>query len=361
MLKNTAYRLQHEKKLTVGFFGGSITEGTGASSLHQTSWRANITRYLKETYPEAEITAVNAAVGGTGTDLGLFRLGHDLLQYHPNLVFIEFATNDSENPRDEQFKCYESCLRQILTKDPTTEIVCVFTITKYIEEKLLTFGDFDSRTAQTILAYHYGLDMVNLGEHLRMAVAKNGGDWMKYTIDNVHPNDDGYLVMTEAMKNALVRLLAETPDALQEKAVPAPYCEESVIPYGDLVEMRDIIGGVDGWTFVDKPFKWRFPHYVSADGIGSELTYEFEGRDFGIYHVADNESGILEMTLDGKETKLVCLWDEACKGYSRGSYKIPFKNLEKGRHTVKLRVSEQKHAESLGNKCSIFALLVSNY
>ena len=73
MLTNTAYRLHHDKKLTIGFFGGSITEGAGATSWDGTSWRANITRDLKETYPDAEITAVNAAIGGTGTDLGLYR------------------------------------------------------------------------------------------------------------------------------------------------------------------------------------------------------------------------------------------------------------------------------------------------
>ncbi len=358
MLTNTAYRLHTEKKLTVGFFGGSITEGAGATSWNSTSWRANITRYLKETYPEAEITAINAAVGGTGTDLGFFRCEHDLLQYNPNLVFIEFAVNDSGISSEEQFKCYESCLRQIMTKDPTTEIVCVFTITKEIEQKLLTFGDFRSRTAQTTLAYHYGLDMVNIGEHLRMAVAMNGGDWMKYTIDNVHPNDEGYLILTEAMKNALIRLLAETPDTLTARAIPAPYCEEETIPYGKLVEMRDLVDHAEGWHFVDKPFKWRFPHYVTADGIGSELTYEFDGRNFGLYYIADKDTGMIELTLDDKETKIVSTWDEACKSYSRGSYAIPFKNLEKGHHTVTLRVSEKKDAESLGNKISIFALLV---
>ena len=49
MLTNTAYRLHHDKKLTIGFFGGSITEGAGATSWDGTSWRANITRDLKET------------------------------------------------------------------------------------------------------------------------------------------------------------------------------------------------------------------------------------------------------------------------------------------------------------------------
>ena len=361
MLTNTAYRLHHDKKLTIGFFGGSITEGAGATSWDGTSWRANITRDLKETYPDAEITAVNAAIGGTGTDLGLYRCKHDLLQYDPNLVFIEFATNDSILAPDEQFKCYESCLRQILEKDPTTEIVVVFTMTKAIEEKLLTYGDFRSRTAEAILAYHYGLDMINIGEHFRMVIAANGGDWMKYTTDNTHPNDEGYLILTKAMKRELSRLLTEIPDALTARKIPAPYCEKCTIPFGKIVEVRDRIEGVKVWHFVDKPFKKRFPYYVSASGIGSEMTYEFEGRDFGLYWIMDNESGMLELTLDGKETKTVSAWDKYCKSFSRAGYVFPFKNLEKGHHTITLRVSDKKDAESLGNNISLFAFLVSNY
>ena len=226
---------------------------------------------------------------------------------------------------------------------------------------MLTYGDFRSRTAEAILAYHYGLDMINIGEHFRMVIAANGGDWMKYTTDNTHPNDEGYLILTKAMKRELSRLLTEIPDALTARKIPAPYCEKSTIPFGKIVEVRDLIEGVKGWHFVDKPFKKRFPYYVSASGIGSEMTYEFEGRDFGLYWIMDNESGMLELTLDGKETKTVSAWDKYCKSFSRAGYVFPFKNLEKGHHTITLRVSDKKDAESLGNNISLFAFLVSNY
>ena len=34
-------------------------------------------------------------MGGTGSDLGVFRLQHDVLRQRPDLVFIEFAVNDA--------------------------------------------------------------------------------------------------------------------------------------------------------------------------------------------------------------------------------------------------------------------------
>ncbi len=66
MLTNTAYRLHREKKLTIGFFGGSITEGTGASSWDETSWRAKITAHLREQYPERRIECIDSLCASIG-------------------------------------------------------------------------------------------------------------------------------------------------------------------------------------------------------------------------------------------------------------------------------------------------------
>lgn len=43
MLENTLYKLKNENKLTLGFFGGSITDGARASDTEKTSWRGVVT------------------------------------------------------------------------------------------------------------------------------------------------------------------------------------------------------------------------------------------------------------------------------------------------------------------------------
>ncbi|MBQ3489058.1 MAG: SGNH/GDSL hydrolase family protein [Clostridia bacterium] len=357
MLKNTIYRLKKEKKLRVGYFGGSITEGSGATEWNKTSWRARITAYLKETYPEAEITEIMAAVGGTGTDLGLCRCAHDLLSGDPDLVFIEFATNDSMMSYEEQISGYENCLRQILNHKNTTDIVCVFSATKGTENLIRTTGDFSARSVQATLAHHYGLPTADPGEALRMAVVRANGDWMKYTADTTHPNDEGYLIYTDVMKNALdVWLSQETPDSVSAHVIPSPLSHADLTP-GSMTDLCECPELLSDFTFVNRPFKWRFPHYYKADGIGSTVRYTFEGTGFGLYWIMDDKSGAVTVTLDGKKTETVFAWDEYCKSYSRGSYVFPFKNLEYGKHTVEIRVSEEKHPESKGNDISIFAFL----
>ena len=46
MLDNTLYKLKNNKELTIGFFGGSITEGAGASDASRTSWRGSVMRWF---------------------------------------------------------------------------------------------------------------------------------------------------------------------------------------------------------------------------------------------------------------------------------------------------------------------------
>ena len=89
MLDNTFYKLKHNLSLTVGYFGGSITEGAGASDASKTSWRAGVTDWFRVTYPDAVVREIQATIGGTGSDLGMYRCDADLLSKNPDLVFVE--------------------------------------------------------------------------------------------------------------------------------------------------------------------------------------------------------------------------------------------------------------------------------
>ncbi len=357
MLENTIYRLKKEKKLRVGYFGGSITEGAGASSWHKTSWRAHLTAHLRAAYPEAEITEIMAAVGGTGTDLGLCRCKHDLLSGDPDLVFIEFATNDYPFAYRDQLYGYENCLRQILGCKDTVDIVCVFSATKDTEKLITEKGNFGSRSVQSTLALHYGLPTADPGEALRFAVASAGGDWLRYTTDCTHPNDEGYLIYTDVMVKAVDGWLSgEVPEALKAREIPAPLCREPLVA-GKMVDLCEIPEFLGAFTFENRPFKWRFPHFWTANGVGSTVGYSFEGTGFGLYSIMDDESGILDVTVDGV-TRSVCLWDETCKSFSRGGYAFAFRDLPEGTHSVEIRVSENKHPESKGHKASIYAFLI---
>jgi hypothetical protein len=104
-LPNFFAKMRAGGKLTVAYFGGSITAANG--------WRPQTTAWLQQHYPKAKVTEVNAAIGGTGSDLGVFRLGHDVLEHRPDLVFVEFAVNDGGASPEQIYCCMEGIVRQI--------------------------------------------------------------------------------------------------------------------------------------------------------------------------------------------------------------------------------------------------------
>ena len=64
--------------ITVGFLGGSITQGSLASR-PEYCYAARVYRWWQETFPLSEITLINAGIGGTTSQFGAARVEEDLL------------------------------------------------------------------------------------------------------------------------------------------------------------------------------------------------------------------------------------------------------------------------------------------
>ena len=67
-------------------------------------------KWFQDTFPQAKLTAVNAAIGGTGSDLGALRCAVDVIAQRPDLVFVEFNINDG-SPANEFRKATAPLLR----------------------------------------------------------------------------------------------------------------------------------------------------------------------------------------------------------------------------------------------------------
>ena len=92
-MNNTYYRLTQDKELNITYMGGSVTSGHGASDIDQTSWRALTTKWFEEKYPNAVISAKNAAVGSTGSHMAVYHYGL-ISEHETDLLFIDSAIND---------------------------------------------------------------------------------------------------------------------------------------------------------------------------------------------------------------------------------------------------------------------------
>ena len=85
-LPNFFAKLAAGEEVRIAYLGGSITAQEG--------WRPKTLAYFQKAFPKAKLSQINAAIGGTGSDLGVFRLEQDVLDHKPDLLFVEFAVND---------------------------------------------------------------------------------------------------------------------------------------------------------------------------------------------------------------------------------------------------------------------------
>ncbi len=109
-------RAKAGERLNVVFFGASLTWGANASDPAETSYRAVMRDRFEQEYPAAHFRFQDAAIGGTGSQLGVFRLERDVLAHKPDLVFVDFTANDDINSADpERLASYESILRRLAT------------------------------------------------------------------------------------------------------------------------------------------------------------------------------------------------------------------------------------------------------
>lgn len=230
-LTNTKVKLETEKLLNVAFIGGSITAGSGASKPDETSWRARTVQWFQNTYPDCTINQVNAAVGDSYTKYAVYRMDTDLLRYDYDIVFVEYAINDSPwysaKQDSETIIYFETLIRRIYEHNPKADIVIVYTIDDKIS-RLPKY--FDTAKAQEVIAAYYDIPSVNFGRALADEIANQNLKWGDRFADYVHPNDAGHqfycAVLSEYLENALSPEKCGT--AIQNRVLPDQHTKEKL-------------------------------------------------------------------------------------------------------------------------------------
>lgn len=181
------YRLQQKIQaaqngadITIAYIGGSITEGLDVKPAE---------RYETLSYHEFEdaycnggkVTSINAGLSGTPSNLGVLRLQRDVLDHKPDIVFVEFAVNDSQDFQEKQ--CFESMIRTILEQDNEPAVVLIFNRTQ------------DGYTCQSVMGLtgmYYELPMISVVNAITPELEEGRMTWREFSNDGVHPNPNGH-------------------------------------------------------------------------------------------------------------------------------------------------------------------------
>ena len=318
-----------KEEIVVAYLGGSITAMNG--------WRNLTTDWLRKTYPNVKFKEVHAAIGGTGSNLGVFRLGHDALQYKPDLLFVEFATNDGGAQPEAIWRSMEGIVRQTWRKNATTDIIFTYTITHSM------MGDYGkglcprAASAMEQLADHYGIPSIGFGPRVAAEVkagrlVMNMKDAEKETAvpvetpardkvisdklakegkilfakDGVHPAMPGHGFYLKSIIAGFEQMKDSKPvDHLNQ--LLNPFVPDNMIAAKMVPVHPEMLSG--SWRKLPdndgkmKSFSNRMGDIWYASEPGDKLKFKFKGTCCMIYDLLGPDGGQLWVTVDGKRNK----------------------------------------------------------
>lgn len=340
-----------DREVKVGYLGGSITAQTG--------WRVKTLAHFQKTYPDTKFVEINAAIGGTGSDLGVFRLKRDVLEQKPDLLFVEFAVNDGGAEPEQIFHCMEGIVRQTWKALPECDICFVYTVTEALVGPLKE-GKFPrAASAMESIAEHYGIPSIHMGLEVAK-LAKEGSLLWKaplpktdeekaalkgkfvFAPDSVHPHvDTGHELYLQAVVRSLEPIQkASGKPALHTLGAPfidSNYERAQMLP----ISVAALSAGFTPLDPVTDAFGKRWANRMTSLHRGTKpgdtITFKFKGTRCGIYDIVGPESGQISITLDDQPARVVSRFDPYCVSH-RLSMVLIGSGLPDTVHTVKIEI-----------------------
>lgn len=329
--------------ITIGVIGGSITQGSSASST-ENSYANWVKTWWETAFPSIDLTFVNAGLGATDSYLGVHRMDTDLMQYNPDLVIVEFSVNDSDSLFYK--KSYENLVRNILSAENNPAVILLFT----------TMEDGTSaQTQHAFVGFNYQLPMISYHDAILEAIDQGVYRWSDISPDNIHPNNTGHKIIGEILWNYFndvyegLENIDESVEPLKGSLTREAYKNATIMDSED-------IEPVQSGAFEKSSVYERFSHSWTSNGGEESIIFEVEAQNIGIlyYMTTDGLSGQYEVYIDGEY--IMTLDADFSGGWGNyPSAKEIYSSKEVKTHTVEIR----KSGDSTGDVFTILGLLIA--
>ncbi len=361
-LGNVLAKLKAGKEVRIAYLGGSITAQNG--------WRPKTLVWFREMFGKAKVQEINAAIGGTGSDLGVFRLKQDVLDHRPDLLFVEFAVNDGGASPENIWRGMEGIVRKTWRHDATTDICFVYTFRMGFQDDLDRGLCPRSTSADELLADHYGIPSINVS--LRIAqLAREGkllfkpkvdpktkkhlavpAGMMLFSNDGVHPLDAGHEVYRDVIAQAITKMMETSRPGAH--ALKPPFIADNWEQAALVRLKREMLSS--GWRKMDPKrglggrFHRRMPELWEATEPGETITFKFKGTLAKLYDLVGPDGAQVVCTVDGKSSPPRPRFDHYCS-YHRIATLPVASGLAVAVHTVKIEIHpEQPDRTSVVNR-----------
>lgn len=324
-------RADSGEDITVGVIGGSITQGSLASS-HANCYAERFFDYWRKKFPQADIEGVNAGIGGTNSYLGVHRVDEQLLAYEPDVVIVEFSVNDTDKVMNKY--SYDSLVRKILNSPAQPAVILLFTTQDNGTSLQETHREIGTA---------YDLPMLSYREIVYPEVAAGTLDWKMISPDNIHPNDAGHGLIGQLLGRYLDSVYdrrgeIDTSD-LSFTADPytADYYANGRMYGASEINASEMTGfELSG----NKVYPDLFPDNFTTAEEGY-LKFETECKCLGFFYLkqTDGNGGKYDVFVDG-ERKGSLDADFTGGWGSYGETQQIMVGKETGKHTVEIKLAE---------------------
>lgn len=318
------------ESITVAAIGGSITQGTAASS-SDSCYASRFFAWWQEKFPECEVNTVNAGIGGTDSYLGVHRADEQLLSYDPDVVVIEFSVNDTDKTMNKY--SYDSLVRKVLSAENEPAVILLFTT----QEDGTSLQDVHKEIGKA-----YDLPMISYREAVYPEVAAGTINWKDISPDNIHPNDIGHGIIGQLLSRYLDGIYSSDTASLATEvtAFDAEGYTNDYYKNAKLVNASQIEYTADGFEVGQNKVYTQFPENWITEG-GGTLSFDVECQNIGILYLktTDGKSGTYEVYVDGeRKGKLEGDFSGGWGNYAFPKQVLLAKDTEK--HTVEIKPAE---------------------
>lgn len=279
-LADAMKRAQAGEKITIGTIGGSITQGTAASTTDE-RYANRALQWWAKAFPKAQLDFVNAGIGATDSYIGVHRVDADLLSKKPDVVIVEFSVNDTDAALNLQ--TYDSLVRKILQAENHPAVILLFTT----QEDGTSLQDTHMQIGSA-----YNLPMISYKNAVLPEIEAGKFTWKDISPDNIHPNSVGHGIIGELLWSYFNSVYAKLDqiDTSDLTFTAAPVTKD-LYAKGQLLDSKTLTPKtMQG--FEQAEVSNQFPNDWTTKE-GGELTFEVTGSNIGIlyYKTVDGKSG----------------------------------------------------------------------
>lgn len=332
-LKNCMKRASEGEEITIGFFGGSITQGSLAST-EESCYAYRVYQWWKDTFKEAEIHYVNAGIGGTSSHFGTARVKRDLLIYQPDVVFVDFSVNDEA----EEFfqETYEGLLRQLLCWHSEPAILLLNNV---------FYGDgHNAQEYHNAVGDYYGIPHISIKDTLYEQIKKGVYTREEITPDGLHPNDKGHELVAKELIKFLESIKKQGMKEQSKVEVLKNPLTQNGYEHAYRLTIQNSIPALEGFH-VDTEEKKGHLDFFKNGWIGKKegdsITFMVEGSCIAIQYrkTIKKPAPIAKVILDGDEENAIILDSNFAEDWGDCLYLEPILHHgERKKHTVSIQI-----------------------